>query len=382
MIKGFILYNEGKIPFVLDDYQMELFTDDTILTDFTKEHNFKTNYTINGKWFMNGSIGNDATFLVEHSVGCTLYLRCYILYSLSNNDNYNYIGFQSPALDDIFRYGYEYIDGARNGVNFSVETKEIYKINFTMDNTQYKLAYRIGYNNAIGLLEDYNRKGEVLIPFENDNLQQILDITTVLNRLAMFLHSFAEIPFKRITLYKDSLPMGRFYCPLILENAVSLEETFFREFDVNKYVPLILNNIALDSGNRITKSIPLGHLPNEENRYSPQRFVQLVMSFEYLFGKLEKRKSKDRTFTLKKELEYMFNKFPEILSKFSMNADETSERIKTIRHDITHGKAYYYDFKTDFECYRLMIVLDDLIRKMSLSQIGFSDDDIKNCFMF
>ena len=28
MVKGFILYKNGKIPFVKDKYRMELFTDD------------------------------------------------------------------------------------------------------------------------------------------------------------------------------------------------------------------------------------------------------------------------------------------------------------------------------------------------------------------
>ena len=32
MVKGFIIYKNGKIPFVIDKYRMELFTDDKILT--------------------------------------------------------------------------------------------------------------------------------------------------------------------------------------------------------------------------------------------------------------------------------------------------------------------------------------------------------------
>lgn len=38
MVKGFIIYKNGKIPFVIDKYRMELFTDDKILNDFMQEH--------------------------------------------------------------------------------------------------------------------------------------------------------------------------------------------------------------------------------------------------------------------------------------------------------------------------------------------------------
>lgn len=40
MVKGFIFFRDGKIPFVIKDYCMELFSDDNLLEDFTKENNF------------------------------------------------------------------------------------------------------------------------------------------------------------------------------------------------------------------------------------------------------------------------------------------------------------------------------------------------------
>ena len=45
MVKGFIIYKNGKIPFVIDKYRMELFTDDKILNDFMQEHNKKKLYS-------------------------------------------------------------------------------------------------------------------------------------------------------------------------------------------------------------------------------------------------------------------------------------------------------------------------------------------------
>lgn len=41
MVKGFIFFRDGKIPFVIENYRMELFTDDSLLDDFCKEYNFK-----------------------------------------------------------------------------------------------------------------------------------------------------------------------------------------------------------------------------------------------------------------------------------------------------------------------------------------------------
>ena len=38
MVKGFIFFRDGKIPFVIENYRMELFTDDSLLDDFCKEY--------------------------------------------------------------------------------------------------------------------------------------------------------------------------------------------------------------------------------------------------------------------------------------------------------------------------------------------------------
>ena len=46
MVKGFIFFRDGKIPFVIENYRMELFTDNSLLDDFCKEYNFKENYIL------------------------------------------------------------------------------------------------------------------------------------------------------------------------------------------------------------------------------------------------------------------------------------------------------------------------------------------------
>lgn len=376
MVKGFVFFKEGKIPFVIESYRMELFTDDSLLNDFSKEYNFKANYILLGQYFGSGIQGQKATFLIERSMGSTCYLRCYIINMLASADGYDTIGLQSAFLDDIFRYKYKYLDMIRAGSNLAVQPKDAYKVSFSMNGRQYELTFRIGHDNRLGLLEDFDRKGELLLPLQTDDIQECYDILVVLYRLAMFMMSHAEVPFNRITLYKKGLKAGWFYCPFVSDEAFSGHDGFFHELDVMKYVPKILNNIALDSGNKITQSIPLGHLGNFDSMFSPQRFVEQVMAFEYLFDKLDHKKAQNSKFTLKNELAYMFNEFPQLLLSPKLSSDKISEQIKEIRRTIAHGYAYYYDFKNDFNTQHLIILLDKLIRNMSLLWIGFTKDEI------
>ena len=53
------------------------------------------------------------------------------------------------------------------------------------------------------------------------------------------------------------------------------------------------------------------------------------------------------------------------------------EKIKEMRRQITHGYTYYYDFKNDSQIQYLIILLDKLIRNMSLWWVGFSKAEIE-----
>lgn len=376
MIKGFIIYQSGRLPFVIDNYIMELFTDDTLLSDFTKEYNFKKNYILTGQCFTSGSQSQKITISVEHSLGSTCYLACYLIDSISSNGEYDTIGVQSSFLDDIFKYKYNYLDFAKNGFNLSIDFKEVYKVPFKMQNKQYELTYRIGQNGELGLLEDFDKKGEVLVPLKSVDIGECYSISILLKRFAMFMISQSDISFKRIILYNKGLIAGWFYCNIISEEPYSVYDVPFFEFDVVKYAPKILNNIALDVCNKITQSIPLGHLASTSFPYTPQRFIEQIMAFEYLFEKLETKKAKDKKFPLMQELRLMFDSFPEVLSNTRLSSEDISEQIKEIRRDIVHGYAYYYDFKTDSKIQYMIIQLDSLIHKMSLKWIGFSSDEI------
>ena len=236
-----------------------------------------------------GNQGQTATFFVEHSIGSTCYLRCYIINTIASKGNYDTIGFQSPFLDDVFRYKYEYLDMVRDGINLALEPRDIYTIPFVMNGIRYELKYRIGQDSRLGVLEDFNKKGEILLRLQTDGIQELYNISMVLYRLAMFMLSSSEVPFQQITLYKNGLKSGWFYCPMVSEQAVSWSDGFFYQFNAMKYVPRILNNIAKDSGSRITQSIPLGHLKTFDTLFSPQRFLQQVMSFEYLFDLIQEQ---------------------------------------------------------------------------------------------
>lgn len=376
MPKGFVFFRDGKLPFVLEEHRLELFTDDELLQDFTKENNFKSNYILHGQCFGSGIQGQSATFLVERSVGSTCHLKCYTINMLISDGEYDSIGLQSPFLDDVFRYNYEYIDSTRAGMNLAMAPKDVYEFSFSMDKNQYKSIYRIGYDNRLGLLEDRDRKGEIIIPVHTDDIQEIYNLSMVFFRLSMFMTSHANVPFKRITLYKNGLKSGLFFAPFISEGAVSGYDMQFHELDVMKYVPKILNNIASDSGNMITQSVPLGHICDFDTLLSPHRFMEQVMAFEYLFDKIDPKRAKDYHFPLKEELKAMLEEYPTLVSSWSSSAETASDRIKTIRHSIAHGHAYYYDFKNDYETQRLIFLLDSLIRNMSLQWIGFSKEEI------
>lgn len=62
-----------------------------------------------------------------------------------------------------------------------------------------------------------------------------------------------NVSYKIITLYNKGHKSGWFYCPLISENDYYSSKRFSYEFDVMEFILGILNNIVIDSGNKITK---------------------------------------------------------------------------------------------------------------------------------
>lgn len=376
MLKGFIDYKNGKIPFVVEGYIMELFSEDYLLNDFISEKNFKTNFVIQGYCDLNGIFCKKGTFLVEKSIGNTCYLSCYII-NMSTKEDYDTIGIQSSFLDDIFKYSYNYIDEARKGTNLSLKQKEIYSMDFSALNKNHKVKFRIGYNSKLGILEDLDRRGELIISPISNKIKNIYKLIKILHRFSMFMTSQSDVRFKEIILYKNDIRVGFLYCPMVEYDKISMETIIFKDFDIMKYVPKILNNLALDSGNKIKNSIPLGHLGNADSKFLSQRFLEQIISFEYLLHKLNPKMATGKYKPLKIELSYMFKKFSKYF-KTDISFDDISEKIAKLRNNITHGHFYYYDFKDYDEIKHLMILMDKLIKIMSLSTMGFTNDEIKN----
>lgn len=376
MFKGVIDYQSEKIPFIIHDYQLNLFSEEELVNRFVKEHNFKKNYILTGQCFGAGNIPQDITLLVEKSMGSTCYLTCFIVNRICSDRKIDSITFESKLLDSIFRYKYNYLDLSRAGINLAAEQTEIYSIPFNICESSYELKYLIGKNNHMGLLESFKMRGKTSILLHTAQIEECYRITLLMNRFLKFITSAADVTFERIMLSSNDFAVADFYCKCVSDNPVEDLDVLFYEFPVMKYTAKILDNLSLELNSKITKSIPLGHLTNYDDLYTPHRFIEQITSFEYLFEKLEPDKAKNNKFTLKTELKLMFDAFPEILNGVSINSDEIANRIKELRRNIVHGYVYYYDFNNDSNNLFCIIKFADLIQRMSLKLIGFDNSEI------
>lgn len=378
MLKGFIGYKNGHIPFVMDNYQMELFSNGELLNEFMKEYNFQTDYILHGVCFRMGTTPQNIAIMVKESAANTCYVSCYWINQIGIDSQFDSISFQSRLLDGAFRYKYNYIDCVRQGDNLSANQKEVYKFPITIGNDVCELIYRIGFMEQQGLLEDFEKWGETVIVLPNNDIdiRKCYEITLLMARFIKFMSSSGDVVFRRITLMRDGRPAAHFYCNFISDRPIYDYDTHFYDLDVMKYIPKILDNLALDLDNKITKSMNVGHIGNFEELYVPKRFVEQMQVFEYLFEKLQPQKARDVHFPLKKEIELMLSCFPSVSMWYRCDSSKMAERIKELRRTIVHGYAYYYDFADDIEIKRCMIVMDHLIRCMNLKVAGFNEQEI------
>ena len=372
VIKGFIDYSNGKIPFVLEKYKLELFGADELLKTFIKEHNFKNNYILTGQYFRLGTTPEKITILVDRSMGETCYVTCFILERSRTDSGFDCINFQSRSLDSIFKYKYNYINLSRAGVNLSNGEHEVYKIPFILESETYDLSYKIGQKTKLGLLEDFNAWGISSVPLKSSNIYECYKLSILLERFSKFLINRSYAPFKKIVLSQGGFPVGWFYYSNLLDEPYGDYDGMFQDYDVEKYSSKILDNIGANPNNKIVTSIPLGHLSNHENLFAPQRFIEQVMVFEYLYHKLYPAKNNVR---LINKLEEMFTEFPKILGD-RMTSHDIAGEIKELRRRITHGYEYYYTFENDTKAMNNICKLDMLIKFMSLKVIGFDNQEI------
>lgn len=372
IIKGFVYYNSGKIPFVLDNYKMELFGESELINAFIKEHNFKNNCILTGQYFRMGTTPENITLLVDRFMGETCYITCYILERMRRDTGFDCISFQSRSLDSIFKYKYNYIDLSRAGVNLSNGEYEVYKIPFTLENYTYDLSYKIGQETKLGLLEDFSAWGVTSIPLRFGDIHECYKLSTLLERFSKFLINHSYTPFKKIVLSQGGFPVGWFYYNNISDEPCGDCDGMFQDYDVGKFSSKILTNIGANINSKIITSIPLGHLSNYDNTFAPQRFIEQVMAFEYLYHKLYPTKNKAH---LIDKLEEMFTEFPKILNG-RITPHNIADEIKELRRRITHGYEYYYTFENDTKAMNNICKLDTLIKFMSLKVIGFTSQEI------
>lgn len=64
--------------------------------------------------------------------------------------------------------------------------------------------------------------------------------------------------------------------------------------------------------------------------FTPQRFVEQVVAFEYLFDKLDHKNAQNPKYPLKNELKGMFNEFPQLLSQTKLSAEKVSDQIRKL----------------------------------------------------
>lgn len=202
-------------------------------------------------------------------------------------------------------------------------------------------------------------------------------IVILLERFMKFISNSSDVYFRRITFTDGVRPAAFFYCKSVSEKSSGGMDVFYHDFNVMKYVPKIIENLAKELGNRITESVTLGHIENYESMFTPQRFIEQIMAFEYLFEKLEPEKAEQRNFHLIDELELMLGVFPDVIAGVRKSTRKIADEIKNLRVDIVHGHAYYYDFANDHNIQYYMLMLDKLIERMNLKLVGFNDEEIK-----
>lgn len=379
MHKGFIDYQNTKIPFVIDDFKMELFSQDAVLEAFIQEYRLSTNFVLTGECVLFGKKTRKITMLVDDFSGYTFYLSCFIVHRFEHAETFDEICFRSQVLDSIFQYKYHFLDMSRNGINLSASENLVYSFSFNINTSQHHLHYKIGSNHTLGILEEFDSAGKTIISLAEADIHECKKMVALMERLSKFLTSRSKITFNQISLLREGLPEATFYCKQVSDDVHLDFDIHFYSFPINTYVPKILQHLSLELDSKIKQSIPLGHLGEFNNPFAPQRFIEQVIAFEYLFEKLEPSKAADKKVHLKDELKIMFDEFSQILiSGTRYTSENLAEDIKELRRTITHGYEYFYTFAHDNDKKFLVTKMAGLLRCMSLKLIGFSIDEIKN----
>lgn len=381
MKKGFINFNDTKIPFILDkEYKLELFGEPHILSSFSKTYNFKKDYVLSGQCIDNGYMEREIILTVKYSISNICYINSYAIANSNKKLCFDEIIFSSKMINDIFQFNYNARQLSEKGVDLTKTLTTIYSDTFLIGDTKYDLKYSIGGRKIWPFpLDRMKINGELSISSLKSDILECSKICILIERFIKFMCAYADIIIDKIILMSNNFPIGHLYFNFKNKTDYHSDEIFFLETTPQSYCSKILDNLSLNLSNNISVSIPLGHIRNNTNKQSPQRFIEQIFSFEYIYAKLNPgEKSKRKQKSLEEKLKKYFDEYNDIINLKTFSAKKNYPNlIKELRRQITHGEKYYYEFKEYEEEYTYMIILDSLIEAMSLSYMGFTHTEIK-----
>ena len=160
------------------------------------------------------------------------------------DEEYDSIGLQSPSLDEVFRCEYEYIDMVRAGINLAIEPKVVYKVPFGMNDQKYELEFRIGHDNRLGLLEDLDRKCELILPLHTNEIYA--SNTSI--------EAFLNLDYAQFIAVKDFLhPEAQYSTEHGVkgeeyDNVIFVISKGWNQYQFETYAPMITKKAVIPSG--------------------------------------------------------------------------------------------------------------------------------------
>lgn len=381
ILNGFIYENEKKFGFSLYDFSLKLFSDiSDDISEFSREHNFKKDYILKGTIFKGNFIPQDILLLIDYSMGASCFVKSYIVSDLSEIKNFDSIVIYSDLLDDIFRYRHILLDRFKKEKDktFSLNESKEESYNFICNSKQHDFNFYVGNKFERGICSLFKLCGK----YEITNVDNIIDATHIITSLykyMVFLSQHSNVGIDMMYLHSNNNRVASFYLKEFSSNYTNQ----IAEYQINKNIltfsSKILNNICLDLGAELNNSIPIKHIKNFNNHFSPIRFIEQVYSFEYLFNRVYPKSISNLTekAELKSKLKFAMTHNKDYIDIKEESILTFANEIKELRRHIMHGHIYVEEINDKQK--RYLILMDDLLKFMSFRLIGLSELEIKDC---
>lgn len=380
MHNGFIFFNNIKIPFAIDsdNIHMQVFSDnESDIKSFLNSYAHKQDFVLKGNVFNAFSFKRDIFCFVSSFKGKLAILNSFATLDCLEGKNVDKICFQSSLLDDIFQYKYRFLELARGNVNISNHPVVTEHFDFSFNNEKKTAEFLVGQDSKFGFMNTFKHSGVLEVGFSFSEIDSLFSLVTLVKRYVIFLTSFLNISFSDIFLTKKGLRIGTVFLPLSKNENEKLDVLFFG-FKNYSFSTKIIENLAIDLGSEIKQSIPLFHMKTEDNFFDPSRFLRQVMSFEYLYKRIEANNHKNKRETLSNKLCCMMRKFPDHFSNCNGKLFCLAKNIADFRNSIFHGGQLFYNREPNDNFGHFFFIMDSLIEKMSLLYLGLNEIDIDN----